>query len=77
MVYSIEEVSPGDASMGNGGFQSGTLMVRILIADTRNYYGENDKRRKFAGKNIGIHRGERGRWAVQAEVVTARGCCEV
>lgn len=39
MVYSIEEVSHGHVHMGNGGFQSGILMARIPISDTRNYCG--------------------------------------
>lgn len=51
MVYSIEEVSPGVASMGKGGFQSGTLM-RIPISGTRMYYGGMIKRGNRLGKTL-------------------------
>lgn len=59
MVYSIEEVSHGHVHMGNGGFQSGILMARIPISDTRNYCG-GDKKNKYMGKELGIHRGGHG-----------------
>lgn len=60
MVYSIEEVSPGVASMGKGGFQSGILMVRIPISDTRNYYGGMIKRGNRLGKTLACTEGNVG-----------------
>lgn len=53
--------------MGKRGFQSGTLMVRIPISGTRNYYGGMIKRGNRLGKTLAS---TEGNWAAQAEVVT-------
>lgn len=46
--------------MGNEGFQSGTLIVRIPISDSRNYYGGMIRRGNRLGKTLASTEGNVG-----------------